>query len=192
MTIRLVTYRGGQPLVDRSSYWWGCLLKYRGILTSTGFKGFGYSAWETYFQWHCSNFMASQWVLKDTDWSLGRRTCVLEGLLIQRTSKGVSHLFPCANPLSLGLLSLWSACLFLYHPRPLQFDSLMAPRRDTTTSRAQGKRPAEASQPGEAEARRKARFDIGLFTSMEEYQRYKQKFAQRKVVPGRNINFSQL
>nr|CAN61574.1 hypothetical protein VITISV_023349 [Vitis vinifera] len=63
---------------------------------------------------------------------------------------------------------------------PVPFDSLMAPRRDTTTSRAQGKRPAEASQPGEAEARRKARFDIGLFTSMEEYQRYKQKFAQRK------------
>ena len=68
----------------------------------------------------------------------------------------------------------------------------MPPRRDTTASRAQAKRPAEPSQPGEAEARRKARFDTGLFTSMEEYQRYKHKFAQRKVVPGRNINFSQL
>ena len=68
----------------------------------------------------------------------------------------------------------------------------MPPRRDTAASRAQGKRPAEPSQPGEAEARRKARFDTGLFTSMEEYQRYKQKFSHRKVVPGRNINFSQL
>ena len=68
----------------------------------------------------------------------------------------------------------------------------MAPRRETTASRAQGKRPAKPSQPDEAEAPRKARFDTDLFTSMEEYQRYKQKFAQRKVVPGRNINFSQL
>ena len=31
-----------------------------------------------------------------------------------------------------------------------------------------------------------------LFSSVEDYQRYKQKFAQRKVVPGRSINFSQL
>ena len=31
-----------------------------------------------------------------------------------------------------------------------------------------------------------------LFSSVDDYQRYKQKFAQRKVVPGRNINFSQL
>ena len=68
----------------------------------------------------------------------------------------------------------------------------MPPRRDTAASRAQGKRLAEPSQPGEAEARRKARFDIGLFTSMEESQRYKQKFSHKKVVPGRNINFSQL
>ena len=31
-----------------------------------------------------------------------------------------------------------------------------------------------------------------LFSSIEDYQRYKQKFAQRKVVPGRSVNFSQL
>ena len=68
----------------------------------------------------------------------------------------------------------------------------MPPRRDTAASRAQGKRPAEPSQPDEAKARRKARFDTGLFTSMEEYQRYKQKFSHKKVVLGRNINFSQL
>ena len=31
-----------------------------------------------------------------------------------------------------------------------------------------------------------------LFSSVEDYQRYKQTFAQRKVVLGRSINFSQL
>ncbi|RVW76309.1 Retrovirus-related Pol polyprotein from transposon RE1 [Vitis vinifera] len=39
------------------------------------------------------------------------------------------------------------------------FASLMAPRRETGTSRAQGKRPVEPSQPEQTEARRKARFD---------------------------------
>ena len=64
----LLTYRGGQPRVDRLSDWWGCLLKYpqRGILTISGFKGFGYSAWET-FERHCSYFMASEWVLKGVE-----------------------------------------------------------------------------------------------------------------------------
>ena len=37
-----------------------------------------------------------------------------------------------------------------------------------------------------------ARFDIALFNFVEDYQQYKQKSTQRKVVPGRNINFSQL
>ena len=31
-----------------------------------------------------------------------------------------------------------------------------------------------------------------LFSLNEDYQRHKQKFAQRKVVPGRSVNFSQL
>ena len=62
---------------------------------------------------------------------------------------------------------------------------LMAPRKESAASRAQGKRPAKLSQS-------KARFDIALFSSVEDYQRYKQKFAQRKVVSRRNINFSQL
>nr|CAN70103.1 hypothetical protein VITISV_041742 [Vitis vinifera] len=47
----------------------------------------------------------------------------------------------------------------------------MAPRREMSSSRAQGKRPAEPSQPAEAEAHQKARFDTDFFTSMEEYQR---------------------
>ncbi|RVW45577.1 hypothetical protein CK203_092097 [Vitis vinifera] len=72
------------------------------------------------------------------------------------------------------------------------FASLMAPRRETGTSRAQGKRPVKPSQPEQTEACRKARFDMALFSSNEDYQRYKQKFAQRKVVLGRSVNFSQL
>ncbi|KAL6324289.1 hypothetical protein AAG906_007398 [Vitis piasezkii] len=55
-----------------------------------------------------------------------------------------------------------------------------------------GKRPVEPSQPEQTEARRKARYDMTLFSSVEDYQRYKQKFTQRKVVIGRSINFSQL
>ena len=130
----------------------------------------------TYFRRHCSYFMASEWVLKGTDWYLGRRAWVLERFLLYRASQLVSHLFPHAKPLWLALFSLWCGRLFLYHPHPLLFDSLMAPRRETTASRAQGKCSVEPSQPSEAEACRKARFDTNLFTSMEEYQRYKQKF----------------
>ena len=161
-TVRLLTYRGGQPRVERARHSWGCLLKYPpcGILTLSAFKGFGYSAWwETYFQRHCRYFMASEWVLKGVEWYLGGRPCVLEGVLDQRASKAVSHLFQRANLLCFGLLSLWAAPLFLYHRRPIQFHSLMPPRRETAASRAQGKRPAEPSQPSEAEARRKARFE---------------------------------
>ena len=72
------------------------------------------------------------------------------------------------------------------------FAFLVALRRETSASRAQGKRFAESSQPTQTEARRKARFDTTLFSIVENYQRYKQKFAQRKVVPERSINFSQL
>ena len=42
------------------------------------------------------------------------------------------------------------------------------------------------------EARQKVRYDTTLFSSNDDYQRYKQKFPQRKVVPGRSVNFSQL
>ena len=68
----------------------------------------------------------------------------------------------------------------------------MDPRRETGTSRAHGKHPAEPSQPEQTVARQKARYDMALFSLIKDYRRYKQKFAQRKVVPGRNINFSQL
>ena len=62
----------------------------------------------------------------------------------------------------------------------------MAPRRETGTSRAQGKCPAKPFHPEQIEAHRKARYDTTLFSSIEDYQQYKQKFAQR------SINFSQL
>ena len=68
----------------------------------------------------------------------------------------------------------------------------MTLRRETANSRAQGKRPAESSQPEQMEAHCKASYDTTLFSSVEDYQRYKQKFAQRKVIPGKSINFSQL
>ena len=42
------------------------------------------------------------------------------------------------------------------------------------------------------EARQKVRYDTALFISNNDYQRYKQKFAQRKVVLGRSVNFFQL
>ena len=54
---------------------------------------------------------------------------------------------------------------------------LMALRREIAASRAQGKRPTESSQPDQTEARRKARYDTTLFSSVKDYQRYKQKFA---------------
>ncbi|KAL6311961.1 hypothetical protein AAG906_007451 [Vitis piasezkii] len=57
-------------------------------------------------------------------------------------------------------------CAFGRFPPQLARQSL----RQSASSRAQGKRPAEPSQPDQSEARRKA----------------------RKVVPGRSINFSQL
>ena len=69
---------------------------------------------------------------------------------------------------------------------------LKALRRESATSRAQGKCPTEPSRPAQMEARRKARFDTTLFSVVKDYQRYKQKFTQRKVVPGRSVNFSQL
>ena len=68
----------------------------------------------------------------------------------------------------------------------------MAPKRETATSKAQDKRSAKPSQPEHMEARQKARYDTTLFSFVEDYQRYKQKFTQRKVVLGRSINFSQI
>ncbi|RVW35392.1 hypothetical protein CK203_077069 [Vitis vinifera] len=102
-------------------------------------------------------------------------------LLISRAPRaysGQSSLFACSLQFS-ELISI--------------FGFWMAPRKETGTSRVQGKRPAEPSQQSEqTEARRKARYDTALFDLVEDYQRYKTHFAKRKVVLGRNINFSQL
>ena len=67
---------------------------------------------------------------------------------------------------------------------------LMAPRRELAVSRAQGKYPIEPSQPAQMEACRKTRFDSTLFNFIEDYQRYKERFAKRKVIPRRSINLS--
>ena len=72
------------------------------------------------------------------------------------------------------------------------FTFLMALKRETTASRAQDKCPAKPSHPTWTEVRRKTRFDMTLFSTVKDYQRYKQEFAKRKVDLGRNINFSQL
>ncbi|RVW63069.1 Retrovirus-related Pol polyprotein from transposon RE1 [Vitis vinifera] len=70
--------------------------------------------------------------------------------------------------LEFGCFSFFSArlglrvcdCSFSFHFllfwTPSPFRSLMAPRRETGTSRDQGKRPVEPSQPEQTEARRKA------------------------------------
>ncbi|RVW30586.1 hypothetical protein CK203_086073 [Vitis vinifera] len=65
-------------------------------------------------------------------------------------------------------------------------------KEETTTSKAQGKRSTEPSQSAQMEAHRKVRYDMTLFSSVEDYYRYKQKFVKRKVVSGKSINFSQL
>ena len=54
---------------------------------------------------------------------------------------------------------------------PFFFYFLMAPKREMIASRAQSKHPAQT------EARQKVRFDTTLFMTVEDYQRYKQKFA---------------
>ena len=75
--------------------------------------------------------------------------------------------------MSLGLLVGFHSPLFGF---VLSFDFissffafLMAPRRETTASRAQGKRLAKPFQPDQTEARRKERYDTTLFSSVEEY-----------------------
>ena len=118
------------------------------------------------------------------------------------TSSGHLLSSPCVS----GLFSFISrrlgfrvcGCIFLSAFIPCldsfftSFNSLMAPQRETSTSKAQSKRLIEPSQSEQTEACRKARFDMALFSSNEDYQRYKEKFAQRKVIPGRSVNFSQL
>ena len=45
---------------------------------------------------------------------------------------------------------------------------LIAPRRESVVSRAQGKHPVESSQPAQTKAHRKARFDTALFSFVED------------------------
>ncbi|RVW90405.1 hypothetical protein CK203_045731 [Vitis vinifera] len=80
------------------------------------------------------------------------------------------------------LLGVFNLCI-----AHLKVGSASSPR-ETGTSRAQGKRPAEPYQPEQTEAHRNERYDTTLFSSIENYQCYNPKFAQRKVVLGRNVN----
>ncbi|RVW51686.1 hypothetical protein CK203_066690 [Vitis vinifera] len=71
----------------------------------------------------------------------------------------------------------------------------MAPRKETGTSRAQGKRPVEPSQPEQTEARRKARYDIALFSSNEDYSATSKNLLRGKSFQGEvsiSPNFSTL
>ena len=63
--------------------------------------------------------------------------------------------------------------------------SSIAPRREPSTFRAQGKHLAEVV---ESKAYRKVRFYSSNFNMDNEYKRYKNLFSQRKVVLGQDIN----
>ena len=52
----------------------------------------------------------------------------------------------------------------------------MASKREPTIARAQGKHPVELFQ---LEACQKTKFNTALFSTMEDFQRHKQNFAQR-------------
>lgn len=82
----------------------------------------------------------------------------------------------------------FSMCVSLFTSLILfLFDFLMAPKRETTTYRAQDKCPTEPSQPTQMEARRKARFDMALFSLVEDYQRYKF-YGEVSISPNYNVS----
>ena len=65
---------------------------------------------------------------------------------------------------------------------------VMAPRRKSSSSHGQGKRPSNANEPDE---RRKPQFNLGLFSSQSMYERYKSYFFNRTILL-ENIDFVQL
>ncbi|RVW95453.1 Retrovirus-related Pol polyprotein from transposon RE1 [Vitis vinifera] len=160
--------------------------------------------WHSSKTLHLPRLLRSVWAIPWTDFrfwkcSLTRfeaRVSSLDGFglrILTGSSLFARHLlifspFPRAE----GFLGLvFSLCLLASVLQAyFHFWIWMAPRKETGTSRAQGKRLLEPSQqPEQTKARRKARYDTALFGSVEDYQRYKTHFAKRKVVPGRNINF---
>ena len=70
----------------------------------------------------------------------------------------------------------------------------MALRRKPSSSRARGKRPFETKTKTEhahaREERQKAQADMSLFGSLAEHERYCSDFRQKKVIAGRDVNFS--
>ncbi|RVW63043.1 hypothetical protein CK203_063233 [Vitis vinifera] len=78
---------------------------------------------------------------------------------------------------------------------PSHFRSLMAPRRDMGTSRAQGKHPLEPSQPEQTEARRKTKYDMNSSVRMKTISATSKKFPRGKSSQGEvsiSPNFSTL
>ena len=119
---------------------------------------------------HYSFLRGTDWILEAKVWDLGPRASHLADFLLSPRVKACVSVFPCLRALRCVCIPLFSFVYFIsaFH---------MAPRRESAASRAQGKHPVEPSQPDQFEARRKARYDTVLFGSVEDYQRYKQKFA---------------
>ena len=133
----------------------GCIIstaQKRFLTTLQHFKGFRFDFWDLRFHfWDGSSFSACHnrfQLYSRTPWVFVR----------------VCFLLVVLGSFSTSLISFFSILL-------------MAHRKETTTSRAQGKRPAKPSQPAQMEACRRMRYDTTLFSSVEDYQRYKQKFA---------------
>ena len=72
----------------------------------------------------------------------------------------------------------------------------MAPRHESASTRARGKRPmvleTETKPAHVLEGRQTARVDMSLFGSPIDHERYCSDFRQRKVIAGQDIDFSSL
>lgn len=62
----------------------------------------------------------------------------------------------------------------------------MALKRKYVATRAQGKCATKTSK---SEAHQQAHFNMTTFTTIEEYQRFKNHFSHRNVVPKKDIDF---
>ena len=72
----------------------------------------------------------------------------------------------------------------------------MAPRHESASTRARGKRPMVRETKTDLayvhEGRQRARVDMSLFGSLVDHERYCSNFRQRKVIGGQDIDFSSL
>ncbi|RVW31498.1 Retrovirus-related Pol polyprotein from transposon RE1 [Vitis vinifera] len=91
---------------------------------------------------------------------------------------------PKESHLSAGFPAWGASSLYTAYLRVVSASSPWHHGERRAPPRLRASAPTEPSQPEQAEARRKARYDTTLFSSNDDYQCYKQNFAQRKVVPG--------